>query len=77
MGGYPITYGASILFVVGFDDDGPVGRGLLTYGQSGDPASPHHVDQLRAFSEKKLRPIRFHRTDIEADPNYWTMTVHG
>ena len=77
VGGYPITYGASILFVVGFDDDGPVGRGLLTYGQSGDPASPHHVDQLRAFSEKKLRPIRFHRTDIEADPNYWTMTVHG
>ena len=76
-GGYPITYGASILLVVGFDDDGPVGRGLLTYGQSGDPASEHHVDQMREFSAKRLRPLRFHEDDIVADPEYWTMTLHS
>jgi len=77
VGGYPITYGASIVMIVGFDDDGPVGRSLLTYGQSGDPASPHHVDQVQEFSAKRLRPIRFHDADIEADPDYWTMTLHG
>lgn len=77
VGGYPVTYGASILMVVGFDDDGPVGRGLLTYGQSGDPASPHHVDQMREFSAKRLRPLRFHEADIAADPDLTTTIVSG
>ena len=63
--------------VVGFDDDGPVGRGLLTYGQSGDAASEHHADQMREFSAKRLRPLRFDEDDIVADPEYWTMTLHG
>ena len=67
--GYPVTYGASCLMIVGFDEDGPVGRGLLTYGQSGDPSSPHHVDQVREFSAKRLRPLLFHDADIDADPN--------
>lgn len=77
VGGYPVTYGASILMVVGFDDDGPVGRGLLTYGQSGDPASPHHADQMREFSHKRLRPLRFHEADIAADPNLEITVVTG
>lgn len=77
VGGYAITYGASILMVVGFDEDGPVGNGLLTYGQSGDAASEHHVDQMREFAAKRLRPLRFHEADIAADPALWTMTVHG
>lgn len=75
--GYPVTYGASTLMVVGFDDHGPVGRGLLTYGQSGDPASPHHVDQMHAFAAKDLRPLLFHDVDIAADPNLTTQTVTG
>lgn len=73
--GYPVTYGASMLMIVGFDDDGPVGRGLLTYGQSDDPASPNHVDQMRAFSAKQLRPLLFHDADIRADPNLTTAVV--
>jgi acyl-homoserine-lactone acylase len=75
--GYPITYGASTLMVVGFDEAGPVGRGLLTYGQSGDPASPHHADQMREFSAKCLRPLLFHDADIAADPNLTTEVVTG
>ncbi len=73
--GYPCTYGASIVMVVGFDDDGPLGRGLLTYGQSGDPESPHHADQMREFSAKRLRPLLFHEADIAADPNLTSDTV--
>lgn len=77
VGGYQITYGASIVMVVGFDDDGPIGRGLLTYGQSGDEGSPYHVDQLHEFAAKRLRELRFHDADIEADPAYWSMTIQG
>ncbi len=68
-GGYPITYGASFVMVVGFGDDGPVARGLLAYGQSGDPASPHHADQAEAFAAKALRPLRWRDEDIAADPD--------
>lgn len=75
--GYRITYGASTLMVVGFDVDGPVARGLLTYGQSGDPASPHHADQMREFSAKRLRPLLFHDRDIAADPELETTVVRG
>jgi len=76
-GGYPVVYGASILLVVGFDDDGPHGRGLLTYGESGDPAAEHHVDQMRAFSAKALRPLLFHEADIARDPALTTEVVRG
>lgn len=75
--GYPCTYGASMVMVVGFDDEGPVARGLLTYGQSGDPDSPHHADQMQEFSAKRLRPLLFHDRDIEADPHLRTEWVTG
>lgn len=75
--GYPITYGASTVMVIGFDDAGPVARGLLTYGQSGDPRSPHHVDQVHEFAAKRLRPLLFHDSDIAADPNLRTRVVRS
>ncbi len=73
--GYPITYGASTVMIVGFDAEGPLGRGLLTYGQSGDPSSVHHVDQMIEFSAKRLRPLLFHEADIAGDPNLRSLTV--
>lgn len=56
-GGYPITYGTSWLMIVEYTDDGPVGRGLLAYGQSGHPDHEHHVDQVEAFARKELRAL--------------------
>ena len=44
--GYNVNYGSSYIQVVTFDDRGPVAQGLLTYGQSSDPASPRAYDQL-------------------------------
>ncbi len=64
-GGYPVLYGVSFLMVAEFTDAGPVARGLLVYGQSGDRRSEHHVDQLEPFSTKRLRPLRFRDADIE------------
>jgi len=76
-GGYPVTYGASFVAVISFGDLGPVGRGLLVYGQCGDSRSPHHVDQVEAFSAKALRPLLFTDDDIAADPELRVLNVEG
>jgi acyl-homoserine-lactone acylase len=67
-GGYRCTYGTSFLMAVELTDDGPVGVGLLAYGQSGDGRAEHHVDGTRAYAAKAVRPLRFTDADIEADP---------
>jgi acyl-homoserine-lactone acylase len=66
IGGYPGRYGASFLFSVEMRPDGPVGIGLLAYGQSGDPRSPHHVDGMHAFAAKATRPLLFTEQAIAA-----------
>jgi acyl-homoserine-lactone acylase len=67
-GGYRISYGTSFLMVVEMTADGPRGTGLLAYGQSGDPASPHHADGTEAFANRTPRPLRFSEEEITADP---------
>ena len=64
--GYDITYGSSYIQIVTFDDRGPVAAGMLTYGQSSDPASSFAYDQLEPFSRKQWPALPFHRSDIEA-----------
>lgn len=64
--GYRINYGSSYMQVVGFDERGPVAHGILTYGQSSDPASPRAYDQLPLFAAKQWHALPFHRADIEA-----------
>ncbi|MCB0970651.1 MAG: penicillin acylase family protein, partial [Acidimicrobiales bacterium] len=76
-GGYACTYGTSFLMAVELTDDGPVGEGLLAYGQSGDPRSPHHLDGTEAYAAKATRPLRFADADIEADPALVRRTVRG
>ena len=76
-GGYPATYGVSFLMSVAFTDDGPDAVGLLVYGQSGDPDSPRHTDQLDDFAAKRLRPLRFTDEAIAADPTRTSRTVSG
>jgi acyl-homoserine-lactone acylase len=57
--GWPVTYGTSFLLAVAFRDGRPRARALLTYGQSSDPASPHHDDQLGRFAAKRWRTVLF------------------
>lgn len=64
--GYPINYGTSYLLVVAFEQDGPRGIALMTYGQSGDLQSELSRDQAVLFSEKRWRPTRFRESDIAA-----------
>lgn len=76
-GGYQVTYGTSFVMAVEMTDDGPVGVGILAYGNSGDPRSPHHRDGTEAYADKALRPLRFRREDVDADPAANRRTVTG
>ena len=64
--GYNVNFGTSYIQVVTFDDRGPVAQGLLTYGQSSDPASPRAYDQLALFAAKRWQPLPFHPADVAA-----------
>ncbi len=66
VGGYPAVYGVSFVMVLAFTDAGPEARGLLVYGQSADPDSAHHSDQLDDFAAKRLRPLLFDAAAIAA-----------
>jgi acyl-homoserine-lactone acylase len=74
-GGYQVTYGASFLMAVEVTPEGPRGVGLLAYGQSGDPRSPHHADGTEAFAARAVRPLRFTDDDIAADPHLEVLTI--
>ena len=65
--GYPVVHGSSFLMALEYTDQGPRAKAFLTYGQSGDPASPHFTDQTELFSKKQWRPILFREADIKAD----------
>jgi acyl-homoserine-lactone acylase len=73
--GYPVNRGTSFIMVMEFTDSGPRGLALLSYGQSGDPDSPHYSDQTELFSQKKWRPMLFKTEDIEADPELRTYRI--
>jgi len=62
--GLLIDYGTSYVQTVTFDARGPVAQGLLTYGQSTNPASPHATDQLWLFSRKQWPVLPFHAEDV-------------
>ena len=62
--GLPIDYGSSYIQSVTFDARGPVAQGILTYGQSTDPASAHANDQMRLYSRKEWPVLPFHAEDV-------------
>lgn len=57
--------GNSFVAVVEFGDRLRA-RSLLAGGQSGDPASPHFLDQAEAYVNRDFKPVAFYRDDVEA-----------
>ncbi|HET9581519.1 MAG TPA: penicillin acylase family protein, partial [Gemmatimonadota bacterium] len=43
------------------------GRSVLVFGQSGDPASPHYVDQAPLYSERRFKEAWMTREEVEAN----------
>jgi acyl-homoserine-lactone acylase len=66
--GYPVNRGTSFIMALEYTPQGPRAKALLTYSQSGDPASPLFHEQTTLFSAKRWRPILFTDAEIEADP---------
>jgi acyl-homoserine-lactone acylase len=50
-------------------------RTIMTYSQSPDPTSPHHLDQTRLFAEKRWVTERFCERDIAAAPGLRTVPI--
>ncbi|MCE3264564.1 MAG: hypothetical protein K0R43_3643 [Pseudoduganella sp.] len=63
-----VAWGTSYIHLVSFDDAGPQARGLLVYGQSTDPRSPHYADQLPLYAEKRVPLLPFTPAAMAADP---------
>lgn len=45
--------------------DPPRAYSVLAYGQTNDPASAHHTDQVGLFAASKMKPVAFTEADIQ------------
>ncbi|QFZ19751.1 penicillin acylase family protein [Saccharothrix syringae] len=63
-----VTRGSTFVMAVELTPSGPRARTILIYGQSGDPTSPHHLDQTRLHSAKQWVVGRFTEAEIARDP---------
>lgn len=63
-----VVHGSSFIMAVELTRSGPRARTLLTYGQSANPSSPHHTDQLHLYNAKRWVTDRFTEREIAADP---------
>ncbi len=61
---YILGGGDTYVAVVEFGDS-IIANGVLGYGNFSQQGSPHRIDQLQLYSDKKLRPILFYRDDVE------------
>ncbi|WP_426197721.1 penicillin acylase family protein [Massilia sp. DWR3-1-1] len=69
-GYHDIAWGSSYIQTVSFDEVGPIAMGMLVYGQSVDPASPHYKDQLPVYSAKQWPRLPFTPQQIRSDAHY-------
>lgn len=58
------SYGNSFVAVVEFGDKVRA-KSILAGGQSGDPASPHFLDQAQRYADVQFKDVAFYREDIE------------
>jgi len=65
--GYRLDTGASYVQIVSFESGGVDARAVLVYGQSSQPTSPHHFDQLPAYGAQRWYRLPFREADIASD----------
>ncbi|EMR01506.1 acylase [Cesiribacter andamanensis] len=58
------TSGNSFVAVVEFGDKVKA-KSLLAGGQSGDPASPHFMDQAQRYADVQFKDVAYYREDVE------------
>ncbi|MEV4513211.1 penicillin acylase family protein [Dactylosporangium sp. NPDC049525] len=75
--GYVVNYGTSFLLTLAYTSSGPSARCILTFSESGDPASPNYTDQTLLYKNKQLRDCRYSESSIASDPKLSVKTVRG
>ena len=60
------THGNSFVKVIELGSE-PEGRSVLVFGESGDPNSPHYLDQVEIYASKRFKPAWWRREDVEAN----------
>ncbi|MEM7159200.1 MAG: penicillin acylase family protein [Myxococcota bacterium] len=75
--GYVVNYGSSYVMAMTFTDSVPEAYAFVTYGQSDDPDSPYHTDQMERFSNKDWRKVLFTEQDIAEDPDLDVEVIFG
>lgn len=73
--GYYVNRGSSFILALEYTANGPRAQAILTYSQSGDPASPQFYDQTELFSAKKWRRVLFSEAEIKSDPGLKAIRV--
>lgn len=73
--GYPVSFGASFILTVTYDDNGPVAEVILAYSQSVDRDSEFSYDQTLLYSDKEWVRLPFSDSEIAADPMLHVMTI--
>lgn len=75
-GGYTdVESGSSYIQIVSFPAGGVDARGLLTFSQSNNPASPFYADQTQQFANERFVKLPYSDVDIAADPKVTTVQV--
>lgn len=59
--------GHSYVACIEFGKNAVVGRSILVFGESGDPASPHFFDQAQLYSKGKLKNAWFSDREVSAN----------
>lgn len=59
------TYGNSFVAVVEFGNKVKA-KSILAGGQSGDPNSPHFMDQTQRYADRNFKDVAYYKEDVEA-----------
>ena len=56
--------GESYIMLIKYSEDGPEVETVLPYGNSSNPSSPHYTDQMKMYTEKKLKIMTLDKDEI-------------
>lgn len=72
-----VNFGSSFIMAVELTPRGPQARTILTYSESANPDSPHHLDQTELFSHKQWVTERYTEAAINSSPDLQVSVVRG
>ena len=56
--------GESYIMLIKYSEDGPEVETILPFGNSSNSTSPHYTDQMKMYTEKKLKIMTLDKDEI-------------